>query len=126
MPRRLRAHQHVGARLSHVAVVPITAVRDFELAGAAQTGGDRYQIASARRELRYWLARRSTAEIVAPPEDTDKVRFGSRVTVVRTDGRRQSFRIVGEDEADPTRGTLSYASPLARALPQGLAPHLVP
>jgi transcription elongation GreA/GreB family factor len=82
----------------------------------ARTEGDRYQIASARRELRYWSARRSTAEIVAPPKDTDKVHFGSRVTVVRADGRRQSFRIVGEDEADPTRGTLSYASPLARAL----------
>jgi len=38
------------------------------------------------------------------------------VALVRADGRRQSFRIVGEDEADPARGTLSYVSPLARAL----------
>lgn len=82
----------------------------------AQAGGDGHQIASARRELRYWLARRSTAEIVTPPKDTDKVHFGSRVTVVRADGRPQCFRIVGEDEADPARGTLSYASPLPRAL----------
>jgi transcription elongation GreA/GreB family factor len=82
----------------------------------AQSEGDRHQIAIARRELRYWSARRSTAEIAVPPEDTDKVHFGTRVTVVRSDGRRQSFRIVGEDEADPTRGSLSYASPLARAL----------
>jgi transcription elongation GreA/GreB family factor len=82
----------------------------------AQAGGDHHQIASARRELRYWSARRSTAEIVAPPKDADKVHFGSRVTVIRADERRQSFRIVGKDEADPARGTLSYASPLARAL----------
>jgi transcription elongation GreA/GreB family factor len=34
----------------------------------------------------------------------------------RDDGREQSFRIVGEDEADPSRGTLSHLSPLARAL----------
>ena len=42
--------------------------------------------------------------------------FGSTVTIVRNDGRRQTFRIVGEDEADPARGTLSHVSPLARAL----------
>jgi transcription elongation GreA/GreB family factor len=43
------------------------------------------------------------------------VHFGSTVTIER-DGRRQTFRIVGEDEADPAQGTLSYVSPLARAL----------
>ena len=42
--------------------------------------------------------------------------FGSTVTIVRNDGRRQTFRIVGEDEADPAHGTLSHVSPLARAL----------
>jgi transcription elongation GreA/GreB family factor len=44
------------------------------------------------------------------------VHFGSTVTIVRADGRQQTFRIVGEDEADPAHGTLSHASPLARAL----------
>ena len=38
------------------------------------------------------------------------------MTIVRDDGRRQTFRIVGEDEADPARGTLSHVSPVARAL----------
>jgi transcription elongation GreA/GreB family factor len=38
------------------------------------------------------------------------------VTIERDDGRRQTYRVVGEDEADPTKGTLSYVSPLARAL----------
>jgi hypothetical protein len=38
------------------------------------------------------------------------------VTLRRDDGGEQSFRIVGEDEADPSRGTLSHLSPLARAL----------
>ena len=38
------------------------------------------------------------------------------VSLRRHDGREQSFKIVGEDEADPSRGTLSYVSPLARAL----------
>ncbi len=29
---------------------------------------------------------------------------------------RKTFRIVGEDEADPENGTLSHVSPLARSL----------
>jgi transcription elongation GreA/GreB family factor len=44
------------------------------------------------------------------------VQFGSTVTLLRSDGRRVTYRIVGEDEADPARGTVSYVSPLARAL----------
>ena len=44
------------------------------------------------------------------------MQFGRTVEVEREDGRRQTFRIVGEDEADPTRGSVSYVSPLAAAL----------
>ena len=42
--------------------------------------------------------------------------FGSKVTIERDDGRRQTYRIVGEDEADPTHGRLSYVSPVAQAV----------
>jgi transcription elongation GreA/GreB family factor len=38
------------------------------------------------------------------------------VAIERDDGRRQTFRIVGEDQADPTKGSISYVSPLARAM----------
>jgi len=38
------------------------------------------------------------------------------VSIRRQDGREQTFRIVGEDEADPARGTISHVSPLARSL----------
>lgn len=82
----------------------------------AQASGDRAALNAAARDLRYWTQRRATAELVPAPSDRDEVRFGARVALVRADGRRQSFRIVGEDEADPARGTLSYVSPLARAL----------
>jgi transcription elongation GreA/GreB family factor len=44
------------------------------------------------------------------------VRYGSTVTIERDDGRRQTYRIVGEDEADPSLGTLCYVSPVAQAL----------
>jgi transcription elongation GreA/GreB family factor len=82
----------------------------------AQASGDRAALNVAARDLRYWTQRRATAELVPAPAAADEVRFGARVTLERGDGRRQTFRIVGEDEADPAKGTLSYVSPLARAL----------
>ena len=66
--------------------------------------------------MRYWTSRRATAQVVEPPSDASEVRFGSTVTIEREDGRRQTYRIVGEDEADPSLGTLSYVSPVAQAL----------
>jgi transcription elongation GreA/GreB family factor len=50
------------------------------------------------------------------PADKSKTFFGMTVTLRRDDGREQSIRIVGEDEADPSRGMVSYVSPLARAV----------
>ena len=82
----------------------------------AQSSGDHTALAHAARDLRYWTARRSTAQAMHAPETTDKVQFGSTVTIERDDGRRQTWRIVGEDEAEPNEGTLSYVSPVARAL----------
>jgi transcription elongation GreA/GreB family factor len=82
---------------------------------AAQASGDRAAVARAMRDLRYWAARRAGAQVVEP-RPPDNVCFGCTVTIRRDDGRRQVFRIVGEDEADPARGSISYVSPLARAL----------
>ncbi|ANW01596.1 transcription elongation factor GreA [Bradyrhizobium icense] len=83
---------------------------------AAQSTRDREALASARRDFRYWNARRATARVAPEPSDNSVVRFGHTVTIVREDDRRQTFRIVGEDEAEPAHGTISHASPLARAL----------
>jgi len=83
---------------------------------AAQATDDRALLARVARDLRYWEARRLTAQLVPAPHDSDRVHFGSIVTIDRQDGRHQTFRIVGEDEADPAHGTLSHASPLGRAL----------
>jgi transcription elongation GreA/GreB family factor len=84
--------------------------------GTAQVAEDRAAMAQASRDLRYWSARRASARVVPDADDATEVRFGGTVTIVRDDGREQTFRIVGEDEADPAQGTLSHASPLARAL----------
>lgn len=93
------------------------AVQRFDDAhAAAQVAGDREAMAATARDLRYWSARLGSAELVPPPVDSDRVQFGSTVTIARDDGRRQTFRIVGEDEADPAKGSISYVSPLARQL----------
>jgi transcription elongation GreA/GreB family factor len=90
-----------------------TARRDY---GEAQAAGARGALASAGRDLRYWSARRASAQIVSINPDNTAVQFGNTVTIIRDDGREQSFAIVGEDEAEPANGTVSHASPLARAL----------
>lgn len=96
-------------------------IKEFQREYAqAQAAGDperidRPRLARAARELRYWTARRQSAQLVPPGADEGRVRFGSRVTLQGPGGER-SYRIVGEDEADPSRGSLSYVSPLARAL----------
>lgn len=83
---------------------------------AATAVEDRAAVARAARDVRYWAQRRSSAQLVLPPADHTQVRFGARVTIARDDGRQQTFRIVGIDEADPAAGTLSYVSPMAQAL----------
>lgn len=87
---------------------------------AAQAEGgvaaDRTAMARATRDLRYWSARRASAQLTEPETAADTVQFGRTVEIERDDGRRQTFRIVGEDEADPAKGSISYVAPLARAL----------
>jgi transcription elongation GreA/GreB family factor len=83
---------------------------------AAQEANDRALLAKTNRDLRYWTSRRATAQVMEAPKDAKEVHFGSTVTILREDGRRQTYRIVGEDEADPSAGTLSYVSPVAQAL----------
>ena len=83
---------------------------------AAQEANDRALLAKTNRDLRYWTSRRATAQVMEAPKDAKEVHFGSTVTILREDGRRQTYRIVGEDEANPSAGTLSYVSPVAQAL----------
>lgn len=82
----------------------------------AQTAGDRAALARVARDLRYWSERRQTAELVEPRHGAEEIQFGSTVTLLYPGGRQKSWRIVGEDEADPSKGTISYVAPLARSL----------
>ncbi|AKF07050.1 transcription elongation factor GreA [Sandaracinus amylolyticus] len=60
----------------------------------------------------------SRAEVIDPSSFTgDKVRFGAHVTMEDVDsGKVVEYRIVGPDEADLEKGTISVTSPVARAL----------
>jgi len=91
-----------------------------ELFDAAQRIEDvnerRRQSAIPARELRYFTERVRTAQVVPNPPSSDTIAFGCTVTFSRNDGRTQKFRIVGEDEADPKAGSISFVSPVARLL----------
>jgi transcription elongation GreA/GreB family factor len=76
----------------------------------------RRQAASPLRDVRYFAARIRTAQVIADPVSADTVAFGSTVAFRREDGRVQKYRIVGEDEADPKCGSISFVSPVARLL----------
>lgn len=89
----------------------------FEAANAVEDVNERRrQAAGPARDLRYFSERLRTAQPMPPPADNETVAFGSTVTFSRDDGRVQTYRIVGEDEADPKAGTISYVSPVARLL----------
>jgi transcription elongation GreA/GreB family factor len=84
--------------------------------GQAENDGDREKVALVSRDLRYWTARRENAEVTLPDPESDVVRFGMTVTVEGEDGHTNTWRIVGEDEADAARGMISHVSPMATAL----------
>jgi transcription elongation factor GreB len=70
------------------------------------------------RRIRFLTKRLDAAEVIDPTarEDTDRVFFGATVTLADGDGAENIYRIVGIDEADVSRGRISWISPLARAL----------
>jgi len=80
----------------------------------ANVAGERSTIARLSRDLRYWTARRETAELSVPEPDSDVVRFGMTVELENLDeGGTRTWTIVGEDEADPANGKISHVAPVA-------------
>ncbi|KRA83739.1 GreA/GreB family elongation factor [Altererythrobacter sp. Root672] len=71
-------------------------------------------IKKLQRDLRYWNTRQVTAEL-APLPLGDKVEFGTQVRIL-LNGKPKTFLIVGDDEADPAAGRLSFNAPLSRAM----------
>ena len=81
-----------------------------EALARAQDSGD-------EREKRYYADRIASAIVVEPSSHTrGVVEFGATVIVHDARGEQLAVRIVGEDEADPRHGAISWESPIAQAL----------
>lgn len=118
--RPISPHPNLVTRTGLALLDEAVAAARAAYAAAQAAGGvhaDRGAMARASRDLRYFASRRASAQLVQPdPAAGERVTFGGRVTFDREDGRRQTFCIVGEDEADAARGSVSHVSPLAQAL----------
>jgi transcription elongation factor GreB len=69
------------------------------------------------RRLGYLAKVMKAAKVVDPAsQSTDQVRFGATVELVDEDDARRTLTIVGDDEADASRGRIAWSAPLARAL----------
>lgn len=69
--------------------------------------------------LRFLMKRMDLAEVVdaARQQGLEKVYFGAWVTLYSiTQDTEQNYRIVGQDELEPSKGWISWISPLAKAL----------
>lgn len=96
----------------------LQAARDAYAAASAveDVNERRRQSQGPIRDLRYFTERVRTAQFVPLPSSADTVAFGHTVTFARDDAPARTYRIVGEDEADPTTGSISWTAPVARAL----------
>jgi transcription elongation factor GreB len=87
--------------------------------GMAQlrTALERARVEGDEREAEYLQARVESARVIEPPSRPRKrVAFGAHVVLRQADGSSLSLHLVGDDEADPASGNVSWTSPYARAL----------
>ena len=75
---------------------------------------DEIDLKSAKRRLRYWSTRKSTAEPVSV-SDSGTVAFGTVVSFILR-GKAQTLTIVGDDEANPADALVSFSAPISRAM----------
>lgn len=77
----------------------------------------RQQFREVQRDLRYFQHRLESAILVeVTSQPRDEVHFGAMVDVSDESGKRHTFSIVGEDEANVGVGKISWASPLGKAM----------
>jgi transcription elongation GreA/GreB family factor len=103
-----------GPNLVTARGLALIASRVGDLEGKLAAAEDEAAIATLKRDLRYWQTRQITAEL-APVPAGDTVELGVRASV-QLNGTPRTFEIVGDDQADPAAGLISFSSPLARAM----------
>jgi transcription elongation factor GreB len=75
------------------------------------------RLREVERRIEYLSRMAAIMEIVTPDaQPPERVVFGATVTVREAGHGERTYRIVGVDESDPSRGWVSWVSPLARAL----------
>lgn len=80
-------------------------------------GPARRDLAEFDRRIAYLSRMQALLEVVDPAtQQSDRVRFGATVTVRVSPGGERRLRIVGVDEVTPESGSVSWISPIARAL----------
>ena len=104
----------VGPNLVTAKGLALAEARVTALEASVADERDEARLEQTKRELRYWRTRLATAQLAPPPPDGE-VAFGSRVSF-RHNGALRRIDIVGDDEADPSAGRISFSAPLARAL----------
>ncbi|MBV4456568.1 GreA/GreB family elongation factor [Pseudomonas sp. COR58] len=87
-------------------------------AGQSEKGdqADKQRLADLDRDLRYFMQRVGSAQVVPAATSTDKVQIGSWVTYADEHSTERRVQLVGEDQADVARGLINWSSPLGRAL----------
>lgn len=88
--------------------------RVAQLQAQVALGGEAEAVKAVQRDLRYWQNRQITAEL-APVPGGQRVEFGTRVRIA-LNGKERDLTIVGDDEADPAAGLISFNAPLCRAM----------
>jgi len=118
---------HVSLKSELKALVEVDRPEVVRTVSWAASNGDRSEngdyIYGKRRlreidqRIRFVMKRLEIAEVVDPrDQDQDRVFFGATVTYRDHSGSERTVSIVGTDEVDPTRGRISWVSPVARAL----------
>jgi transcription elongation factor GreB len=86
------------------------------LAAAAEPMA-KQRLLEIKRDIRYFTAQIERATLVdMDGQPRDEVHFGATVTIRDEQGKDHAFHIVGDDEADVGAGSISWGSPLARAM----------
>ena len=92
----------------------LIAERKEELERAIAAASTPERLTELKRDLRYWRARLTTAQL-APPPSGDIVALGTTITIEQ-DGKTRVLEIVGHDESEPAAGRIAFTAPLAKAL----------
>lgn len=118
-------HARLKAELEHLTKVErpeVTRVVSWAASNGDRSENGDYLYGKRRlreidRRTRYLIKRLDSADVIDPAtRDTDQVFFGATVTVQNQHGEERTISIVGLDETDPTRGYVSWMSPIARVL----------